>query len=315
MAFLPTDATVRIFDENVEWTAELLAEAIGTTIEEVTNSKNVDLPWKAMYPRHAKAFGDLLSYATGAVNLNIFVNELGPEGAVAIARSIPLMPKLVQIDLQQWQIGVEGAKVLGPAVAAHPRLKSLKLYYNKLGWEGTEHIARACAHHKTLTNLDLGDNGMDEEGARHIAAMLTTNTSLTRLDLTKNEGLVDMQEVKTWLLGQVQQIMQTRETPLELILENPPGKKWHPSDKPPPPAIEEDDDPSHFAKQMASVYRHPKYTKFWEREKPDKPEEQYTWEREQPLPEQPNLHPLEAKAQEGAEGEGPAIVEIEESAP
>ena len=306
---------VKIEEEKPVWTIETIAEKLNTTIEEVSTTKTIDWGWKDLNPEHAEALGDLLSKAVNCVNCNLFVNEVGPKGGMAIGRALPFMTKLVQIDLQQWQIGVEGAKVLGPAVAAHPRLKSLKLYYNKLGWEGTEHIARACAHHKTLTNLDLGDNGMDEEGARHIAAMLTTNTSLTRLDLTKNEGLVDMQEVKTWLLGQVQQIMQTRETPLELILENPPGKKWHPSDKPPPPAIEEDDDPSHFAKQMASVYRHPKYTKFWEREKPDKPEEQYTWEREQPLPEQPNVHPLEAKAQEGAEGEGPAIVEIEESAP
>ena len=38
----------------------------------------------------------------------------------------------------------------------------------------------------------------------------------------------------------VLQIMASRETPLNLILENSPGKKWHPSDRPPPPLKESD---------------------------------------------------------------------------
>ena len=191
---------------------------------------------------HAEALGDLLSHAAAAVNVNLFVNEVGPQGGPALARALPCMPNLVQIDLQQWQLEPEGAKTLAPAVAVHPRLKSLKMYYCKLGWEGTEHIARACAHHKTLTNLDLGDNGMDEEGARHIAAMLTTNTSITRLDLTKNEGVVDSLSTKVWLTSEVEKIMRTRATPLELILENTAGKKWHPDDKPPPPVFDDGPD-------------------------------------------------------------------------
>ena len=113
------------------------------------------------------------------------------------------------------------------------------MHYCKLGWEGTEYIARACAQHKTLTNLDLGDNGMDEQGARHIAAMLATNTTITRLDISKNEGLVDNDEVKGWFLGEVEKIMKTRATPLNLLMENSPGQKWHPDDKPPPPVREE----------------------------------------------------------------------------
>jgi Ran GTPase-activating protein (RanGAP) involved in mRNA processing and transport len=149
------------------------------------------------------------------------------------------MPKLVQIDLQQWQVEPEGAKAIAASLATHPRIKSLKMHYCKLGWEGTEHIARACAQHKTLTNLDLGDNGMDEQGARHILAMLSTNTSITRLDLSKNEGLVDHAGVKSWFTQEVEKIMRTRDTPLNLIIENSPGKKWHPTDRPPPPVKED----------------------------------------------------------------------------
>ena len=151
------------------------------------------------------------------------------------------MTKLVQADLQQWQITPVGAKAIAASLQTHPRIKSLKMHYCKLGWEGTEYIARACAQHKTLTNLDLGDNGMDEQGARHIAAMLATNTSITRLDLSKNEGLVDNDDVKAWFLGEVEKIMQTRVTPLNLIIENSPGQKWHPNDRPPPPVREEVD--------------------------------------------------------------------------
>ena len=80
---------------------------------------------------------------------------------------------------------------------------------------------------------------MDEQGARHIAAMLATNTSLTRVDLSKNEGLVDNPEVKEWFVGQVAQLVQSRVTPLTLLLENPPGQKWHPNDRPPPPVKED----------------------------------------------------------------------------
>ena len=145
----------------------------------------------------------------------------------------------MQIDLQEWEIEPEGARYLADALVVHPRIKSIKLHYCKLGWEGTEYIAKACAHHKTLTNLDLGDNGMDEQGARHIAAMLATNTSLTRVDLSKNEGLVDNPEVKEWFVGQVAQLVQSRVTPLTLLLENPPGQKWHPNDRPPPPVKED----------------------------------------------------------------------------
>ena len=168
-----------------------------------------------------------------------FVNEAGPEGGKAFARALPKMVKLVQADLQQWQVEPEGAKAIAAALATHPRIKSLKMHYCKLGWEGTEYIARACAQHKTLTNLDLGDNGMDEQGARHIAAMLATNTTITRLDISKNEGLVDNDEVKGWFLGEVEKIMKTRATPLNLLMENSPGQKWHPDDKPPPPVREE----------------------------------------------------------------------------
>ena len=174
-----------------------------------------------------------------ALACSAFVNEAGPEGGIAFARAMPKMTKLVQADLQQWQITPEGAKAVAAALQVHPRIKSLKMHYCKLGWEGTEHIARACAQHKTLTNLDLGDNGMDEQGARHIAAMLATNTSITRLDLSKNEGLVDNPEVKSWFLTTVEEIMKTRPKPLNLIIENSPGQKWHPNDKPPPPVREE----------------------------------------------------------------------------
>jgi len=223
----------------VVWTAESLAEKLNTTIAEVSTTKTIDWGWKELVGDHAEALGDLLSKAANCVNCNMFVNEMGPIGGKAIGRALPFMPKLVQIDLQQWQIEPEGAKYVADALAAHPRIKSIKMHYCKLGWEGTEYIAKAVAHHKTLTNLDLGDNGMDEEGARHIAAMLVTNTSLTRLDLSKNEGLVDNPEVKEWFCNEVTKIMATRETPLNLILENSPGKKWHPSDRPPPP-IKED---------------------------------------------------------------------------
>ena len=168
-----------------------------------------------------------------------FVNEVGPEGGIAFARAMTKMTKLVQADLQQWQITPVGAKAIAASLQTHPRIKSLKMHYCKLGWEGTEYIARACAQHKTLTNLDLGDNGMDEQGARHIAAMLATNTSITRLDLSKNEGLVDNDDVKAWFLGEVEKIMQTRVTPLNLIIENSPGQKWHPNDRPPPPVRED----------------------------------------------------------------------------
>jgi Ran GTPase-activating protein (RanGAP) involved in mRNA processing and transport len=170
---------------------------------------------------------------------SLFVNEVGPKGGGAIGRALAHMPRLVQLDLQQWQLEPEGAKPLAAALAAHPRIKSLKMHYCKLGWDGTEHIARACARHQTLTNLDLGDNGMDEQGARHIAAMLTTNTSITRLDLSKNEGLVDRRDIKTWFLEEVEKIMRTRESPLNLLLENSPGQKWHPTDQPPPPVNED----------------------------------------------------------------------------
>mmetsp|Transcript_50688 Transcript_50688/g.133333 ORF Transcript_50688/g.133333 Transcript_50688/m.133333 type:complete len:145 (-) Transcript_50688:467-901(-) len=142
------------------------------------------------------------------------------------------------MDLQQWQVKPEGAKYIADAVAAHPRIKSLKMHYNHLGWDGTEYLAKAFAQHKTLTNLDLGDNGMDEMGARHLAAMLATNTSITRLDLSKNEGLVDNPETKAWFQEEVAKIMKSRSTPLTLLLENSPGQKWHPNDKPPEPVRE-----------------------------------------------------------------------------
>ena len=221
------------------WDKERLAEKLNTTIDEVTAAKTIDWGWRELYPKHADALGDLLSHAENVVNLNMFVNEVGPPGGAAIGKALPHMPKLVQIDMQQWQIEPEGAKAMADSLAKHPRIKSLKMHYCKLGWDGTEYIARACAQHKTLTNLDLGDNGMDEKGARHIAAMLATNTSITRLDLSKNEGLVDNPETKTWFLEQVEEIMKKRKTPLNLILENSPGQKWHPNDKPPPPVRED----------------------------------------------------------------------------
>ena len=221
------------------WTKESLAEKLGTTVEELEKTKTIDWGWRELVPEHGPALGDLLCHATSCVNFNAFVNEVGPEGGIAFGKALPYMTKLVQADLQQWQVTPEGAKAIAQALAVHPRIKSLKMHYCKLGWEGTEYIARACAQHKTLTNLDLGDNGMDEQGARHIAAMLTTNTSITRLDLSKNEGLVDNDEVKGWFLGEVEKIMQKRVTPLNLIIENSPGQKWHPSDKPPPPVRED----------------------------------------------------------------------------
>ena len=57
--------------------------------------------------------------------------------------------------------------------------------------------------------------------------------------LSKNEGLVDNPEVKAWFLTTVEEIMKKRPTPLNLIIENSPGQKWHPNDKPPPPVREE----------------------------------------------------------------------------
>jgi Ran GTPase-activating protein (RanGAP) involved in mRNA processing and transport len=225
--------------EKTEWTKEELAEKLNTSIEEVSTAKTIDWGWKELVGHHAEALGELLSHAANVVNLNMFVNEVGPQGGKAIGKALPFMPKLVQVDLQQWQIEPEGAKYVAEALAKHPRIKSIKMHYCKLGWEGTEYIARAVAQHKTLTNLDLGDNGMDEAGARHIAAMLATNTSLTRLDLSKNEGLVDNPETKEWFLGEVTKIMAKRVTPLTLILENSPGKKWHPNDRPPPPVRED----------------------------------------------------------------------------
>ena len=51
--------------------------------------------------------------------------------------------------------------------------------------------------------------------------------------------ITDNDEVKAWFLGQVEQIMKKRVTPLNLIIENSPGQKWHPNDKPPPPVREE----------------------------------------------------------------------------
>jgi len=206
--------------------------------EDVKTKKTLDLGWKNLEPHDAPMLQEILSKAVNVVNLNLFVNEVGPRGGKAIAAAMAFMPKLVQIDLQQWQVKPEGAKYIADAVAVHPRIKSLKMHYNHLGWEGTEVIAKACAYHKTLTNLDLGDNGMDELGARHIAAMLATNTSLTRIDLSKNEGLVDNIEVKNWFQGEVAKILANRETPLTLILENSPGQKWHPNDKPPEPVKE-----------------------------------------------------------------------------
>ena len=53
--------------------------------------------------------------------------------------------------------------------------------------------------------------------------------------LSKNEGLVDNPEVKEWFCNELTKIMANRETPLNLIIENSPGKKWHPNDRPPPP--------------------------------------------------------------------------------
>merc|ERR1719231_229016 len=203
------------------------------------NEKTLDLGWKNLEGPDAAGLAEILKKAKNCVNLNLYVNEVGPKGGKCIADALPYMPKLVQMDLQQWQVKPEGAKYIADAVAAHPRIKSLKMHYNHLGWDGTEYIAKACAHHKTLTNLDLGDNGMDEAGARHIAAMLATNTSITRLDLSKNEGLVDNDEVKSWFLGEVEKIMKTRVTPLNLIIENSPGQKWHPNDRPPPPVRED----------------------------------------------------------------------------
>jgi len=226
-------------EEVKTYTKETLAEKLGTTIDEISTTKTIDWGWRELVPSQAEAMGDLLEHAVNCVNFNAFVNEAGPEGGIAFARAMPKMVKLVQADLQQWQVTPEGAKAIAKSLAVHPRIKSLKMHYCKLGWEGTEYIARACAQHKTLTNLDLGDNGMDEQGARHIAAMLATNTSITRLDLSKNEGLVDNDEVKSWFLGEVEKIMQKRVTPLNLIMENSPGQKWHPNDKPPPPVREE----------------------------------------------------------------------------
>jgi len=211
---------------------------LASTPEDIATKKTLDLGWKTLEPHDAPALEEILSKAVNVVNLNLFVNEVGPRGAKAIGAAMDHMPKLVQIDLQQWQVKPEGAKYIADAVAKHPRIKSLKMHYNHLGWEGTEHIAKACAHHKTLTNLDLGDNGMDEMGARHIAAMLATNTSITRLDLSKNEGLVDNAETKMWFQQEVGKILTNRDTPLTLIMENSPGQKWHPNDKPPEPVKE-----------------------------------------------------------------------------
>ena len=221
-----------------EWTAETLAEKLNTSIEEVRMAKTLDWGWRELVPEHAPALGDLLCNAVNCVNANFFVNEVGPEGGKAIGKALPYMKKLVQIDLQQWQVTPEGAKYIAEALAVHPRIKSIKMHYCKLGWEGTEYIAKACAHHKTLTNLDLGDNGMDEQGARHIAAMLATNTSITRLYLSKNEGLVDNPETKEWFLTELEKLLAKRVTPLNLLLENSPGQKWHPHDRPPPPVRE-----------------------------------------------------------------------------
>jgi len=228
-----------VVEEKKTWDKNSLAEKLGTTVAEVSTVKVLDWGWRELTPEYAPALGDLLEHAANVVNFNAFVNEAGPEGGIAFARAMPKMPKLVQADLQQWQVEPAGAKAIAASLATHPRIKSLKMHYCKLGWEGTEYIARACAQHKTLTNLDLGDNGMDEQGARHIAAMLATNTSITRLDLSKNEGLVDNDEVKSWFLGEVEKIMKTRVTPLNLIIENSPGQKWHPNDKPPPPVRED----------------------------------------------------------------------------
>ena len=261
---------VKVYDK------ESLAEKLGTSLTEIATLKTIDWGWRELVPDQAKAMGDLLEHATSCVNFkcvsfaisvffasphpspqllssshspplslsllssrSAFVNEVGPEGGIAFARAMTKMTKLVQADLQQWQITPVGAKAIAASLQTHPRIKSLKMHYCKLGWEGTEYIARACAQHKTLTNLDLGDNGMDEQGARHIAAMLATNTSITRLDLSKNEGLVDNDDVKAWFLGEVEKIMQTRVTPLNLIIENSPGQKWHPNDRPPPPVRED----------------------------------------------------------------------------
>jgi len=214
-------------------TVEEVYQKLACDEEYIATNKTLDLGWKGLEGQHAAGLAEILKKASNCVNLNLFVNEVGPKGGKAIADALPYMPKLVQMDLQQWQVKPEGAKYIADAVAAHPRIKSLKMHYNHLGWEGTEYIAKACAQHKTLTNLDLGDNGMDEAGARHIAGMLATNTSITRLDLSKNEGLVDNAETKAWFEGEVAKILQSRPTPLTLILENSPGQKWHPNDKPP----------------------------------------------------------------------------------
>lgn len=218
-----------------EWSADSLATRLGTSVAEVGVAKVLDWGWKELGPEHAEALSDLLRAAVNCVNANLFMNEVGPLGGAAVGRALPHMTRLVQIDLQQWQVAAEGAKHIADALAVHPRIKSLKMYYCMLGWEGTEHIAKACARHRTLTNLDLGDNGMDEAGARHIAAMLATNTSLTRLDLSKNKGLVDAPEVKAWFVEQIEQRLPERPTPLTLILDDMPGQKWHPTDRPPSP--------------------------------------------------------------------------------
>lgn len=225
-------------EEHPDSDIETVYGKLAVSEEDIKTKKTLDLGWRSMEGYDAPALGEILCKAANVVNLNLYVNEMGPRGAQAIAKAMPFMPKLVQLDLQQWQVKPEGAKYIADAIAVHPRIKSLKMHYNHLGWDGTEHIAKACAHHKTLTNLDLGDNGMDEAGARHIAAMLATNTSITRLDLSKNEGLVDNPDTKAWFEQEVGKIMMKRTTPLTLIMENSPGQKWHPNDKPPEPVKE-----------------------------------------------------------------------------
>jgi hypothetical protein len=55
--------------EAKHWTAESLAEKLGTSVAEVAALKTIDWGWKELNPEHAEALGDLLCHASNAVNL------------------------------------------------------------------------------------------------------------------------------------------------------------------------------------------------------------------------------------------------------
>ena len=53
----------------IDWTKELLAEKIGTTVEEVSQAKILNWGWQELTPEKAEAMGDLLECAVNCVNL------------------------------------------------------------------------------------------------------------------------------------------------------------------------------------------------------------------------------------------------------